>query len=102
MNTEQTLADIEKAYEDSKAERMKGKLRFEAAKGRYHMELVARREAGATLTIADMKALEAASIDSVDYVREAYLSFIETDSNYRSKKVLWEDAKRKYWDGKDR
>lgn len=93
--------EIETAFEDSKAERMKKKLQWEAAKGRFHMGLVAEREAGRVLTIADMKALEATAIDDVPYVRGTYLTFIEADSAYRAAKVKWEDAKRSYWDKKD-
>ena len=100
MNPEQTLADIESAFENSKAERLKARHVWEAAKGRHHMELVARREAGEKWTIADMKAMEAAAIDTVGYVKEAYLSFIHADSEYRAAKVKWEAAKREYWDSK--
>lgn len=97
----QSLVLVESAFEDSKAGRLTARHRWEAAKGRYHMELVARREAGETMTIADMKAMEAAAIDSIEYVKAAYLSFIQADSSYRAAKVKWEDAKRNYWDKKD-
>jgi len=97
----QALADIESTFEDSKAERLKAKFAWEAAKGKLHMELVARREAGEKLTVADMKAIEAKSINDVDEVRSSYLSFIEADSKYRSAKVNWEAAKREYWDNKE-
>ncbi len=97
---EQTLADIESAFENSKAERLKARHVWEAAKGRHHMELVARREAGEKWTIADMKAMESAAIDTVDYVKAAYLGFITADSEYRAAKVKWEAAKRGYWDSK--
>lgn len=100
-NPEQTLADIERAFEDSKANRLITKNAWEAVKGTYHMKLVARREAGETLTIADMKALEACAINDVEEVRTAYLNFIEADSKYRDAKVKWEAAKRSYWDGKE-
>lgn len=100
-NKEQTLADIESAFEDSKANRMAAKFAWEAAKGKLHMELVARREAGEKLTISDMKAIEAKAINDVEDVRTSYLDFIESDSKYRSAKVKWEAAKRDYWDKKD-
>lgn len=97
---EQTLADIEQLFESAKALRMQSKIRWEVAKGRYHGELVARREAGATMTIADMKALTAIAIDDVEYVKAAYLVFISADTEYRKSKVAWEAAKRNYWDSK--
>lgn len=102
MNQEQTLVEIEAAFEESKAQRLRSRHILEAARGRYHMELVARREAGEKWTIADIKAMEASSIDSIDYVKQAYLGFIEADSSYRSAKVKWEAAKRDYWDNKGR
>lgn len=100
-NQEQTLADIEKVFEDSKAARFINKNQWEATKGRLHMTLVSRREAGANLTIADMKAIEASAINDNEDVRDAYLSFIQADSKYRDAKVKWESAKRGYWDQKD-
>ena len=101
-NVEQSLADIEAAFENSKALRLQAKTRWEAAKGRYHMELVARREAGRTLTVPDMRALEAVAIDDVDYVKDAYLNFVQADSNYRAAKVKYEHHVRLYWDGRGR
>jgi hypothetical protein len=100
-NPEQALSDIENAFEESKANRLITKNVWDAAKGRFHMTLIARRESGEKLTIADMEAMEACAINDVDDVRAAYLDFIEADSKYRSAKVKWESAKRKYWDGKD-
>lgn len=99
-NKEQTLADIENVFENAKAERMKAKHRWEANKGRYHMELVARREAGETLTVSDIKALEAVAIDEIPYVKAAYLAFINSDSDYRAAKVAKDAAVRDYWDCK--
>lgn len=99
-NQEQKLVDKERAFEESKAARLTARHRWEAAKGRFHMELVAKREAGQNWTIADMKAMEASAIDDVHYVKEAYLAFIDADSRYRSAKVAYEDAKRSYWDSK--
>lgn len=96
----QSLVDVESAFEDSRAVRMRSKHKLDASKGRYHMELVARREAGVTMTATDMKAMEDASIDSIDYVRDAYMAFIAADSSYRAAKVKWENAKRNYWDQK--
>lgn len=99
-NPEQTLAEIEAVFEDSKATRFITRHKLDAAKGRLHMELVAKREAGTNLTIADMEAIEAAAIDNVDEVRTAWLDFIEADSKYRGAKVRYEAAKRAYWDSK--
>jgi hypothetical protein len=100
-NPEQTLADIEAAFEDSKQNRLISKNAWEAAKGKYHMILIARREAGEKLTVADMRALEATAINDVEEVRTGYLDFIEADSKYRAAKEKWEAAKRDYWDKKD-
>lgn len=100
MESEQSLVDIESAFETAKADRMKAKVQFEAAKGTLHMRLMARRSAGESLTIADMEAIKAAAIDNDDTVKGYYLKFIEADSNYRSAKVKWEAAKRSYWDSK--
>ena len=58
-NPEQTLAEIESEFEDAKQTRLLTRNRWEAAKGKFHMTLVARRTAGEKLTIADMEALEA-------------------------------------------
>ena len=99
-NKEQTLADIEKAFEDSKAARLISKHRWEANKGKYHCQLVARREAGETMTVGDMRALEAVAIDDIPFVRSAYLAFIDADSAYRSAKVAKDAAVRAYWDCK--
>lgn len=96
----QVIANIEAVFENSKAARLIARHRWEAAKGKLHMELVAKREAGANLTIADMEAIQAAAIDNVPEVKAAYLSFIEADSKYRDAKVKWEAAKRAYWDSK--
>lgn len=95
------MADIEAAFEASKAERLKARYQFESAKGNLHMQLMARRTAGEVLTIADMKAILAAAIDNNELVKSCYLRFVETDAAYRAAKVRWEDAKRQYWDQKD-
>lgn len=100
-NQEQTLADIEAAFEDSKANRLITRHAWDAQKGLLHMKLVARREAGENLTIADMEAIQDAAINNVPEVREAYLEFIEADAKYRAAKVKYEAAKRGYWDQKD-
>lgn len=99
-DTGQDLVVIEQTFETSKANRFQAKTRWEAAKGRYHGELVAKRNAGAELTQSDMKALESCAIDAVDYVKAAYLAFINADTDYRQAKVAWEAAKRSYWDKK--
>lgn len=100
MESEQSLVDIESAFETAKADRMKAKDQFEAAKGTFHMSLMTRRAAGESLTIADMEAIKATAIDNDETVKFYYLKFIEADSNYRSKKVAWEAAKRSYWDSR--
>lgn len=99
-NSEQTLADIEMEFEESKANRMIAKHRWDSAKGKFHSELVARREAGEKLTIADMKALKDSAIDNVPDVRETYLMFVAADSAYRAAKVKFDAATRTYWDQK--
>lgn len=99
-NKEQTLADIENAFENAKADRMKAKHRWEANKGKYHCQLVARREAGENITVGDMRALEAVAIDDIPFVRSAYLAFIDADSAYRAAKVAKDAAVREYWDSK--
>lgn len=96
----QEIADAQTKFENSKAARLVAKHRWEANKGRYHCELVARRESGETMTVADMKALEAVAIDNIEYVKAAYLAFINADSDYRSAKVEYERATRNYWDSK--
>ncbi len=96
----QEIADAQTRFENSKASRLIAKHRWEANKGRYHCELVARREAGETMTVADMKALEALAIDNIEYVKAAYLAFINADSDYRVAKVDYEKATRNYWDSK--
>ena len=97
----QHIANVEAAFEDSKAWRLSSRFNWEAAKGKYHMTLIARREAGEKLTVSDIKALEATAINDVPEVREAYLDFIKADAKYRSAKVNWESAKREYWDNKE-
>jgi hypothetical protein len=101
-DTGQDLVSIEQAFEKSKADRFTAKTRWDAARGRYHGELTARREAGETLTQTDIKALEACAIDDIPYVKAAYLSFINADTDYRQAKVAWESAKRDYWDNKEK
>lgn len=99
-NPEQTLADIEGEYEAAKLTRRQKRDALRAARGRYHAELVLRREAGEKLTIADIQALENVAIDSVDYVRNAYLEFGEAESNFSIKSVALNQATRDYWDSK--
>lgn len=99
-NPEQCLVSVEDTFESAKAARLIAKHRWESAKGKLHMELMARREAGETLTIEDMKAIKAAAIDNVPDVRSAYLAFIAADSDYRGAKVAYEASVRQYWDNK--
>lgn len=96
------LTEIENAFEQSKAKRMTAKHQLEAAKGKFHMELMARREAGETITAVDMKAMMAASIDTNKLVNEFYHMFVNADSEYRAAKVNWEAEKRRYWEGRGR
>jgi len=100
MNPEQTLVAIETNFENSKAARFAARKRLDAAEGRYHLELMARRNAGETITQADFKAYQDTAIDNIDYVRDAYLNFTKVDTEYRKAKVEWENAKRLYWDSK--
>ncbi len=99
-NQEQTLAQIEQRFEDSKEGRLAARTMLEAARGKFHMTLVARREAGEKLTTEDMKALVASAVNDVDYVRAAYLNFVQADTDYRRYKVEWNQAQRDYWDKK--
>lgn len=99
-DTGQDIAYAESKFENAKAARLIAKHRWDAAKGRLHMELVARREAGENLTVSDIKAIEAVSIDNVDYVKSAYLAFINADSDYRAAKISFDACTRNYWDCK--
>ena len=99
---EQTLADIETAYEKAFAKAKDAGTRLKAARGRYHIELLARREAGEKLTVADIKAYEAVAIDDVDYVRDAYLNYTKAHSELLTAKVAKDQAVRDYWDSKGR
>ena len=99
-NPEQDLVFIEAAFENSKAARLMAKHRWDSAKGKLHMTLVARREAGEKLTIEDMKAIKDSAIDNDPDVRETYLMFISADSEYRAAKVKFDDAVRRYWEGR--
>lgn len=99
-DTGQDIADAESKFENAKAARLIAKHRWDAAKGRLHMELVARREAGETLTVSDIRAIEAVAIDNVDYVKSSYLAFINADSDYRAAKVAFDACTRRYWDSK--
>ncbi len=96
------LTECENAFEQSKAKRLIAKQQLDAAKGKFHMELMARREAGENLTAMDMKALSDASIDTNKLVNEFYHKFVNADAEYRSAKVNWEAMKRQYWEGKGR
>lgn len=98
--TEPDLVLVEQAFENAKADRLIAKHRWDAAKGKLHMTLVARREAGEKLTIEDMKAIKDSAIDNDPDVRETYLMFITADSAYRSAKVKFDAATREYWDAK--
>lgn len=94
------LGKKELEFEDAKAQRLIAKHRLDAARGRLHMTLVARREAGENLTIADMKAILAKAIDDDELVKDAYLKFIAADSAYRAAKIAYDCEVRLYWDGK--
>lgn len=97
---EQTLADIETAYEKAFAKAKDAGTRLKAARGRYHIELLARREAGEKLTVADIKAYEAVAIDDVDYVRDAYLNYTRAHSELLTAKVAKDQGIRDYWEGR--
>lgn len=99
---DESLTKTETIFEEAKASRLAAKHRWEAAQGRLHVELVARREAGEKLTVADMRAIKAVAIDDVDYVKDAYLAFIAADSAYRAARVAYDAATRLYWEGRGR
>lgn len=99
-NEDPDLVSIEAKFENAKADRLIAKHRWDSAKGKLHMTLVARREAGEKLTIEDMKAIKDSAIDNDPDVRETYLMFISADSEYRAAKVKFDDATRRYWDSK--
>lgn len=96
----QALSDAEKAYLEAKDARFEARRKWDAAKGRYHLTLIAEREAGRKLTIADMKALGKVAIDEVPYVREAYLAFVAAKNDENIKQGRFNDANRYYWDKK--
>ena len=100
-NLEQTVADLERIFEEAKADRNGKDLAFKKASARYRMGLVARKKAGEKLTVQDMDAMEILAIDDVIEVRDAYLASVAADSHYRDAKVKFEEAKRNYWDQKD-
>jgi hypothetical protein len=64
------------------------------------MKLMARREAGETLTQNDMDAIVAASIENDEFMRERYMEFIKADSHYRNMKVDYDAAVRDYWENR--
>lgn len=96
----QDLADLEAKFEDSKQTRTLLENKFEGAKAKYRMTLVARRAAGEKLTVQDMDALIMIALDEVDYVKESYLDFVAGDTAYGRAKVNYEAGKRFYWDNK--
>lgn len=101
MNPEQTLADIEKAHDEAKEARRMAYRAFRAAKGRYHIELMARRSGGEIMTVADMKAYEDAAIDLVPYVKESYLALNEANIKEDQMKRALNEATRDYWQQRD-
>lgn len=101
MYAEQTLADLESAFLKAKADRFTARRKWEAAKGKYHLELIARREAGEKLTIADMKAMQDVAIDEVQYVKDAYLEFVSVTTRAIQAEVKFNEATREYWDNKE-
>ena len=100
LRDENEIVEIELAFEKAKSERRRSNDILRLEKGRYHTQLIARRGAGETLTAVDMRALEDCAIESVPAVKAAYLNFVNTDADYRIKKVKWESTKRQYWDSK--
>ena len=102
INSEQDLVNIESAFETAKAERFKAKTQFDAAKGNFHMRLMARRSAGENLTISDMEAMKNDAINTDELLKTVYLRFIEVDGVYRMAKVKWDSAKREYWDSREK
>ncbi len=100
-NREQTLADIEQDYETAKTSLRVSKDRLDASKGRYHTQLVARRESGEILTVSDIRALEKTAIDDIPEIRACYLDFIDKQTIFGIKKVAKDSATRAYWDNKE-
>lgn len=100
-NREQTLADIEQAYETAKTQWRISKDRLEANKAHYHMQLVARRESGETLRVSDIRAMEKAAIDDVPEIRAAYLDLNDKTIALGKSKVARDQATRDYWDNKE-
>ncbi len=96
----QTLADAENAVGAARVEVRKTKDRLKAEKGRYHTRLIARRESGETLTVGDMKALEATAIDDVPEIKAAYLAHIAAMTDYEIKNAKCQELTRIYWDNK--
>ncbi len=96
----QGLAEIEGDHEKAKVARIAAKARWDAARGRYHTELTAKRTLGKTLTQSDMRALEDMAIDDVDYVKAAYLAYINSETDYGTTKVAWDHAEREYWESR--
>jgi hypothetical protein len=99
-NPEQSLADIEKEFEEAKGARHNAVTMLNAARGKKHMELMAKREAGQNLTQSDIKAMIDASIDTEEFMRERYMEFVKADSHYRHCKVKFDEAVRDYWSRK--
>jgi len=98
--TEDELVRIQGELEDAKRIYRQAKTELAAARGKFHSQLVARRTAGETLTIADMRALEDAAIDDVPEIKTAYLRYVLADTARGQKIVAWESAYRRYWDQK--
>lgn len=96
----QELSEIEKAFEMARVARLRARARLDAAKGRYHTELTARRTAGKILTQSDMKALEDMAINDVDYVKAAFEAYINSETDYGTTQVAWDHAEREYWESR--
>lgn len=96
----QELDDAEARLENAKAALRNARVQFDYHKAAYHMKLIARRANGENLTVADISALKKAAVNDVPEVRDAYLAFVQADSEYRAAKVSLAHHVRAYWEGR--
>jgi hypothetical protein len=102
MIAEVDLEAAQERFEKAKDDKAEAKANYEAELGKYHMTLIARRDAGETLTAADMKALVKAAIHTEKHIQEAWIKYLRVQTEHRLAKLAWDKAYRAYWDGKDR
>jgi len=100
LRDEAELVAIELTSKQATRERDYAEDRLKLARGRYHLELIARRKAGEQLTIADMKAMEDCAIEDIPDVKAAYLNLMEKEAEADIKSIRWGSAEREYWDSR--